>query len=192
MLRFTTHLLLLVAGLFIGGVVGYGLRPAPIALSPYVNQQDSPVRGLSAQEVDDLVQGRGAGYARTAELNSYPGPRHLLDAADALALSDTQVTSLGDIFADMEREAQAVGARIVAAETRLSDAFGTRTITEATLAQQVRDLSALYGELRDIHLRAHLLSRTLLCDDQVMRYNHVRGYTAAASSAGGSPHHSTH
>ena len=192
MLRFAAPLMLLVAGLLIGGVVGYGLRPAPTALSPYVDQQDSPVRGLSAQEVDDLVQGRGAGYARTAELNSYPGPRHLLDATDTLALSEAQIATLNRIFADMEDEAQALGTRIVEAETRLSDAFATRTITEATLADEVQALSTLYGELRDVHLRAHLLSRALLTDDQVARYNDVRGYTTSASGAGGTPHHSTH
>jgi hypothetical protein len=49
------------------------------ARSPYVGQLNSPVRGLSSQEVDDMLNGRGAGYARTAELNNYPGPRHVLD-----------------------------------------------------------------------------------------------------------------
>jgi copper chaperone CopZ len=35
-------------------------------------QLNSPVRGVSPQEVDDLQNGRGASYARMAELNSYP------------------------------------------------------------------------------------------------------------------------
>jgi hypothetical protein len=54
-----------------------GWHPGGIVPSPYVPELASPVRGLSAQEVDDLLNGRGAGYARTAELNGYPGPRHM-------------------------------------------------------------------------------------------------------------------
>lgn len=47
--------------------------------SPYVEKLDSPVRGLSSEEVANLLNGKGAGYARTAELNGYPGLRHVLD-----------------------------------------------------------------------------------------------------------------
>lgn len=49
------------------------------AQASYTSQLNSPVRGLSTKEVDDLINGQGAGYARTAELNSYPGHRHILD-----------------------------------------------------------------------------------------------------------------
>ena len=70
---------LLLAGAGIFGVAFAAVLLAPrfwragqTGRSPYVAQQNSPVRGLSAQEVDDLLAGRGAGYARTAELNNYP------------------------------------------------------------------------------------------------------------------------
>ena len=54
------------------------LRTAAAGAAPDVLKADaarlnSPVRGLSPQEVDDLQNGRGAGYARMAELNSQRG-----------------------------------------------------------------------------------------------------------------------
>ncbi|MCQ3975466.1 MAG: hypothetical protein DPW09_18650 [Anaerolineae bacterium] len=69
-----------ILAVFVGFVLGMlWNNPAQTERSPYVAQLDSSVRGLSSQEVDDLLNGRGAGYARMAELNSYPGPRHVLD-----------------------------------------------------------------------------------------------------------------
>jgi hypothetical protein len=50
--------------------------------SPYAGQQGSSVRGLTDEEIADLRTGSGMGLARPAELNSYPGPRHVLDLAD--------------------------------------------------------------------------------------------------------------
>lgn len=48
----------LLGGLAIG-VIGMTLfHPSP--KSPYVDQTKSPVKGLSAQEIDDLLNGRGA------------------------------------------------------------------------------------------------------------------------------------
>lgn len=44
-------------------------RSGGFASSPYVEQLDSSVRGLSSEEVDNLLKGKGAGYARMAELN---------------------------------------------------------------------------------------------------------------------------
>src|SRR5512134_77899 len=87
------------------GVAGFlvGRRPEPRAastVSPYA-ADSSPVRGLTAREVDDLLNGRGAGFARTAELNSYPGPRHAIDLADRLELTAGQRATAGRIFEGM-------------------------------------------------------------------------------------------
>ncbi|MCV4784044.1 DUF305 domain-containing protein, partial [Escherichia coli] len=60
------------------------LKTLAAAPSPYVAQLESPVRGLSAQEVEDLLAGRGAGYARTPELNGHPGPAHVLEFKEQL------------------------------------------------------------------------------------------------------------
>lgn len=63
--------------------------------SPYRGQEAGTLRGLSSEEIKELREGRGMGLARAAELNGYPGPRHVLDAADAgkLSLSGEQLNN---------------------------------------------------------------------------------------------------
>ena len=84
--------------------------------SPYAGQQHSEIRGLNAQEIDDLRNGRGAGYARTAELNSYPGPRHVLDLRRELDLSADQARQVELVFDQMEADAQRLGHEILRRE----------------------------------------------------------------------------
>jgi uncharacterized protein (DUF305 family) len=153
----------------------YGGGAAP---SPYAAQMNSPVRGLSTQEVDDLLAGRGLGFARVAELNRYPGPRHLLDLQAALALSGAQVAAINAIFAVMQTEAQQLGEQIVRREQTLSAAFANGALTEAEMETQVMALTELYGRLRTTHLRAHLQVTPLLTPEQIAAYERLRGYTS--------------
>ena len=149
------------------------------APSPYVAQMTSPVRGLSAQEVDDLLNGRGMGQARMAELQSYPGPRHVIELKDKLGLSETAAARVQASFGRMDEEARRLGREIVEQEKQLSAAFAAGTLTPAVLASRGERLGRLYGRLRAVHLRAHLEVRPLLTAEQVARYNELRGYTSA-------------
>ena len=169
-------------------LVGAACRGAP-APSPYAGQPDSPVRGLTAQEVADLLAGRGAGYARTAELNSFPGPRHVLDLGPGLDLTAQQRAATQVVFERMQRTAQRLGAEIVARERVLSDAFAARTIAAAQLAAQVDSLGALYARLRAVHLGAHLETTALLRADQVQAYDRLRGYADSTGAHSGSHAH---
>jgi hypothetical protein len=154
-------------------------RPAPAPpSSPYVAQLESPVRGLSAQEVRDLLAGAGAGYARTAELNGYPGPRHVLEMRAALDLTPDQVRRTDATFAAMETEAKRLGAEIVERERALAARFADHAVGTQDLATAVDSLAQLYGRLRTTHLAAHLATTALLTDAQIARYNTLRGYGA--------------
>ena len=161
-----------------------GHQPPAGQLSPYREQHASGLRGLSAQEIDDLRAGRGMGLARAAELNGYPGPRHVLDAArdGSLTLSTEQRQAIERVFAGMEREARRVGLQVIAEEQALEATFGRGEITDAELTDRVRRVAAVQSELRAVHLRAHLATRAVLSDEQVRRYNELRGYA-------GSPRH---
>lgn len=159
-----------------------------IAPSPYIAQLESPVRGLSAAEVDDLLAGRGMGYARSAELNGYPGPRHLLELQQELNLSGEQVNAISTIFAEMQAQAQQLGEEIVRQEGTLSAAFATGEISETEMARQVITLAERYGALRAIHLRAHLLATPLLTEEQISAYNALRGYSPGVGHTHGQRH----
>ncbi|MEB3233496.1 MAG: hypothetical protein VKJ64_20985, partial [Leptolyngbyaceae bacterium] len=116
--------------------------------SPYSDQIPSPVRGLSAEEVDNLLNGRGAGYARMAELNNYPGPAHVLELQDQLELSPEQIQAIETIFQRMNTKAKEIGQTIVEQEQALSVAFASNTITSTALQTHIQALAELYGELR--------------------------------------------
>jgi Spy/CpxP family protein refolding chaperone len=157
-----------------------------IAPSPYAGDLASPVRGLTAQEVDDLLNGRGMALARMAELNNHPGPRHLLDLQAELALSPEQIAQIEEVFSTMQAEAQALGKEIVQREQALSDAFAEGTLESAALQTQVLELGDYYAQLRAVHLQAHLQVTPLLSAQQITRYNELRGY------AGGEHHPHMH
>ena len=165
-----------------GTVIAFWPHGAPPP-SPDVAQQDSPVRGLTAQEVEDLRAGRGAGFARTAELNSYPGPRHVLDMAADLDLDAEQRRTTERIFAGMQAAAKRLGAEILAREQALSAAFAGRRVRPDALDLESAAIGTLYGRLRAVHLRAHLELTAILRPDQITRYDELRGYHAGDGHA---------
>ena len=77
--------------------------------APYAGQQSSSVPGLSEAEIASLRSGGGMGLARPGEINGYPGPRHVLDLADELALSADQRVAVQALFDQMQAEAVALG-----------------------------------------------------------------------------------
>lgn len=132
---------------------------------------------LSADEIDGLLAGDGMGVAQTAERNHYPGPRHLLDVADEVGLSPEQRAAVRQIYVETIDRARAVGRQIVDREQALSDAFARGEITEDGLRARVAGIADLRGQLRVIHLTAHLKTRTLLSAAQLEKYEKLRGHT---------------
>lgn len=166
----------------------------PALHSPYREELSSEIRGLSAQEIEDLREGRGMGLARAAELNGFPGPRHVLDAAEAaqLSLTPAQLAAVKARFARMSAEARRLGENILREEQALEVAFRAGTLSEPALRARVGRLATLHGELRLVHLRAHLETRALLDPQQLHRYNVLRGYVGPEDGPTGSPHGARH
>ena len=144
--------------------------------SPYVDQLESAIRGLSQEEIDGLLAGEGLGYARSAELNGYPGPRHVLDMGSELKLNSEQTTNITTIFESMKKDAIALGQEIVDTESLLSQSFSDKTISEEHLQTQLEHLTSLYSKLRQVHLQAHLSVTSLLNPEQLVQYQVLRGY----------------
>lgn len=178
-------LLLLTA--FLPALAAAGAAAAPP--SGYAGEQGRAVKALSEQEIDDLLGGRGAGFALTAELNHYPGPSHSLDLGADLDLTQVQRGALTAIRARMAAAAKPLGAAIVGRERDLDGAFAAATITVDTVRRLTGEIGALRGRLRAVHLAAHLETRAVLTPEQVAAYDRLRGY-AAAPSAAPSGHHS--
>jgi len=150
-------------------------------ISPYREQLASEIRGLTTKEIEDLREGRGMALARAAELNGYPGPRHVLDGVEAgeFHLAPEQLAAVQRLFQEMSTEAQRLGSAILKEEQALEAEFRARRIDAPNLRERVARIATLQSELRVIHLRTHLETRALLTDHQVEQYNEMRGYTGS-------------
>lgn len=165
-------------------VVGAASAQHEHARSPYADQKLSEIRSLTVVELEQLRTGEGMGFARAAELNHYPGPRHVLDLADALTLSAEQHAGVTEIFESMQKEARRIGAEIIEAERNLGLRFEHQHIDSTALRSATERLGALYGELRYVHLAAHLATTRLLDAHQVADYDRLRGYAGSGEERG--------
>jgi hypothetical protein len=168
------------------------LRPALISIAltlatgaclaqshqPYAGLEGRPIKALSDQQVSDLRAGRGMGLALAAELNGYPGPMHVLELADSLALSDQQRSKMQGLFAAMRAEAIPLGDKLIAQEAELDHQFANKTIFSASLADSMAAIGTTQAALRQAHLKYHLSTAEVLTPAQVQRYRELRGYTA--------------
>lgn len=145
---------------------------------PYAGQHGREVKSLSAEEVRQYLDGAGMGYAKPAELNSYPGPLHVLELADELKLTAGQRAQTQALRDAHQAQARAIGAKRVESERALDALYATGQMDEAALAGAVRAAAVLEGEYRLSHLETHRRMRALLTDEQVARYNRLRGYGA--------------
>lgn len=144
--------------------------------SPYAAHTDREIKALSQEEIDGLLGGSGMGMALPAEMNGYPGPKHVLELADDLDLTEDQAEQVQRIFEDMSFNAREIGGRIVDLERRLDGAFSEGSVTPGELETLLSEISEAYGRLRFTHLKAHLEVTPLLSDQQRMHYRHLRGY----------------
>ena len=158
--------------------------------SPYVGLETREVKALSPEQIEDLLAGEGLGYALAAELNHYPGPRHVLALADLLELSPAQRTEVEAIGDRMGEKAITLGQRMVDAEMALDRLFASAEIDAESLERQVAEIARLEGELRATHLIAHLETRGVLSEEQVAAYDRLRGYGPGHGEAprGEGPH----
>jgi hypothetical protein len=142
----------------------------------YAGMQGRTVKALSEQQVADLRAGKGMSLALPAELNGYPGPLHTLELAEPLRLSATQRARTQELFTQMQREAQAVGEEVIAAETALDTLFREKRATAEAVAAATAHAAQAQARLRQTHLRYHLAMMDVLSTDQVAAYNRLRGY----------------
>lgn len=143
---------------------------------PYTGNQNRKIKALSSEEVDNLLKGKGAGYALAAELNQYPGPKHVIDLSSELKLTPEQEESLRKQIPLMEQEAIEAGRELLALETQLDQAFQKGTVSDDELQSLTQDIADAEGKLRYTHLKYHLETRDLLTNEQIVKYDELRGY----------------
>jgi hypothetical protein len=93
--------------------------PALSQTSPYAGQEARPIKALSDDDQSALTQGRGMGFAKAAELNGYPGPMHVIELSQRLALTPEQLSA-------SERAARRAADRSLPGAARLWQRGGSR------------------------------------------------------------------
>lgn len=152
------------------------------AASPYSDLADRRIKAMSPDRLEILRTGAGAGYALTAELNGYPGPRHVLDLADALHLTKDQRQNTASLFHQMQAEAISVGKEIIEKEIALDALFRHGVADRSTLFRLTAAIGKSEAHLRATHLKYHLSMAGLLTPDQKATYGRLRGYGGNRSS----------
>ena len=157
-------------------VLLFAMQQTAIAESPYAGEEANSIKSLSAAEITALRAGRGMGFAKLAELNGYPGPRHVLELAAELELSDAQRADSEALFADMQAAAVRLGEELIVAEALLDKAFADGSIDRVSLESRLLEIGAIRARLRYVHMAAHLQQASLLSEAQRAAYNVLRGY----------------
>ena len=124
---------------------------------------------------DELLKGLGMGLATIADQNNYPGPKHVISLKSELGLTRDQLKKTEALDKVVSSSAIAKGEEIVLAEEELVKMFEAGTVTEKVLRAKVEQIAKLRGDLRFIHLQAHLRMKQILTPDQIKQYNELRG-----------------
>ena len=139
--------------------------------------------GVPDEQRSQYLNGEGMGFAKDAELNHYPGPRHVLDIADKLGLSPDQLAATRALFDDVHAKAQALGTQLLAREDELAALFRDQHADGDKVRQLTAEIANLQGQLRSLHLTAHIRERALLSAEQVTKYDALRNYVPGDNPA---------
>lgn len=170
------------------GLMVVAANAATPTATPYAGQNARSIKSLSDEDIKELLDGKGMGLAKAAELNGYPGPAHVLELASELNLTSKQRAATEALFGSMQSKAVRLGTALVEEERRLDQLFREGHVTSDSLTAQLRKIGALQAELRGAHLEAHVAERRILTPEQAAKYADLRGYSGLASEHDGMHH----
>ncbi|MDO9002865.1 MAG: periplasmic heavy metal sensor [Aquabacterium sp.] len=145
------------------------------------------IKALSVDDVQGYLSGKGMGQAKAAELNGYPGPSHVLSLSKELELTPGQKAQTQALFNDMASRSKRVGQQLVEEERSLNELFVAKTATPERLSIAMAKIGQLQGQVRQVHLEAHIHQHAILTPSQIAKYQVLRGHGEA--SANGPQHH---
>jgi len=146
--------------------------------SKYIGQEKRDIKSLSNDDIKELRTGAGWGLAKAAELNGLPGPKHILEMKKEIELTTEQEKMVSALYKDMNKEAIELGNKLIEYEKELNNRFSERNINEKELEELLIKISEIYKSLRYTHLSAHLKTPSILTEDQIEKYNKLRGYSS--------------
>lgn len=150
--------------------------------SPYAGQEAREIKAFTNQEVEGYLNGMGMGLSKVAELNQYPGPKHVLELTDQLDLSNQQKEQTKAIFNQMKKKAINIGATYIAKERQLNQMFESGNVSTSTVDSLLVDIGKIKGTLRATHVNTHIPMKEILTAEQIKKYDELRGYGSGNST----------
>lgn len=135
------------------------------------------IRSLPGRDIVALAGGEGGGLAKIADLNGYPGPRHVLDMDAHLNLTTRQREQLRQVMSTMEADAKEVATRYLSALAQLEEDTRQGSLSGDQFLKRYRAVEALRTELGAVHLITHFKTKDLLTPAQVATYYKPQGQT---------------
>jgi hypothetical protein len=142
----------------------------------HISDLKNEIKALSKEQVNSYLNGEGMGLAKAAELNHYPGPKHVLEFSKELELTDEQINNTNDLIHSMKKEAISLGNKIIEKEKELDSLFINNIADEKIVQSLILEISQLNGELRFVHIKAHIGQKEILSAEQINLYDKLRGY----------------
>ena len=140
-----------------------------------VNEHIASIKSLSKHRIEGLLSGKGLGLAKAAELNGYPGPKHVLELKKMLNLTSKQRNQSQALFHRMQSQAQKLGAKIITEEAELNRLFSSTEVNQKSLMITLDSIALLESQLKAVHLEAHIKQAHLLTPEQIETYYQHRG-----------------
>ena len=134
------------------------------------------IRALTSEQINGYLNGEGMGLAKAAELNHYFGPKHVFDLANELNMTRSQIDSTEKIVSSLKEEAIRIGKIIIEKEELLDQLFNKGNADEKSVRKLVNEITKYKGELRFVHIEAHIKQKEILTADQINIYDELRGY----------------
>ena len=131
--------------------------------------------GISADEKEALLEGKGLGAGMIAMSNGYPGPKHVLEMGDELGLTAEQKEEIGTLFAERKASFVEMGRELVDKDAELTAMFASGSVDTGDVEKLSREIGQLQGELRAGHLNAHVLTWEALTEAQREKLASMRG-----------------
>jgi Spy/CpxP family protein refolding chaperone len=164
-------------------IAGFALTSRAQHPQPYAGQEARAIKALSEDEIRGYLSGAGMGLAKSAELNGFPGPMHVLELERELKLTADQKTRVKASMDAVKAKARDLGTKYVEAERAIELAFRDNA-PEAVIRARVDDAARILADLRHAHLAAHIEITPLLSAEQRTKYAELRGYTAGSQGHG--------
>jgi hypothetical protein len=80
------------------------------------------------------------------------------------------------LYQNMSNKAKSVGSAIMSLEQNMDEAFANKTMTIENRKLMLDKSADIYGQVRFVHLSAHLDTMQILTTEQIQMYNKMRGY----------------